>query len=291
MRKQIIPLIVGLLVGIIALKLGHSYLTDLKKAAASHTTSSVKVLAATRDLPVSTLMTEDHFKWVPVAASLVPAGACTDPKQVIGKALKVPVVTQMVLLENMLCDKGGFGGVIPKGYLAVSVKVDEYTGVAGFIQPGDHVAVVGTFRVNTDRNKEETLSKIILQNVEVRAVGQQFRENTGVEAKVVRSVTLLVKPEEAERLQLATSLGKIFLAMEAPFDTASKSSHGVTLSTILNEHDNKWIRPDFYANKFFTALFEKARQGEPLRDGQTLTKATSARGEPYVVELIYPDKF
>ncbi len=289
MRKQaIIPLAVGLVVGLIALKLGYDHLCRLEQAN-SRTGPTEKILVATRDIPVAVNLTVQDVKLVDMPKQFVPEGVLVDPKKVIGKSLKVSTAKRMPILASMVHTGKGFGGVIPEGYRAVSVKVDEYSGVAGFLQPGAFVDVVGTFKLRQDDTGiTHTISKIVLQGVEVRAVGQKFREDVGgKEVDLVRSVTLLVKPDDVERLQLASSSGKIRLALRAPLDLGHKVTSGVTMATLLRE-DDQFQQGGSTAGSLaggFWDLFSN-KSGNT----QDFAMTSSTEGQPYLVELISPEK-
>lgn len=289
MRKQaIIPLAVGLVVGLIALKLGYDHLCRLEQANA-RTGPTEKVLVATRDIPVAVNLTAQDVKLVDMPKQFVPEGVLVDPKKVIGKSLKVSTAKRMPILASMVHTGKGFGGVIPKGYRAVSVKVDEYSGVAGFLQPGAFVDVVGTFKLRqkgTDTSRRTiSISKIVLQGVEVRAVGQKFREDVGgKEADLVRSVTLLVKPVDVERLQLASSLGKIRLALRAPLDMGRNVTSGVTMATLL-QGDNQFQQDGSTAGSLAGGFWDLFSNKSGKAQDFAMTE-----GQPYLVELISPEK-
>ena len=286
MRKQaIIPLAVGLVVGLIALKLGYDHLSRLEQAN-SRTGPTEKVLVATRDIPVAVNLTAQDVKLVDMPKQFVPEGVLVDPKKVIGKSLKVSTAKRMPILASMVHTGKGFGGVIPKGFRAVSVKVDEYSGVAGFLQPGAFVDVVGTFKLRQKgTGTSRTISKIVLQGVEVRAVGQKFREDVGgKEADLVRSVTLLVKPADVERLQMASSSGKIRLALRAPLDMDRNVTSGVTMATLL-QGDNQFQQggptTDSLAGGFWDLFSNKSGKAQDF---------AMTEGQPYLVELISSEK-
>jgi len=287
-RKQtIIPLAVGLVVGGAALTLSYRYLMKIKNANTATIVSTKAVVIASHDLPMATTLTEKDMTIAKFPPQSVPSGACSDPKQLMGKSLRMSVVRNMPLVDTMIGPVNGFGGVIPDGYLAVAVKVDEYTGVAGFLQPGDRVAVVGTFKIR-EGNKEETVAKIILPNVEVRAIGQQFREEGGeAGANLVRSVTLLVKPEEAERLHLGMTSSKIHLAMRAPMDSKELPTVGVTLTGLLGRQKQPiGSETGSFAKGFLNALELYGKLSPPT----FVPSAKNPSAEPYMVELVHADK-
>jgi len=238
MRKQaIIPLAIGLIVGLAALKLGWDYLAKVQGASKVPTGPVKKVVVAARPLDMGTLLAEKDLTVVDMPEDLVPADTTGDPKDFIGQSIKNAIAARMPVLKNMVGPGTGFRGVISEGYRAVTVKVNEYSGVAGLLKPGDRVDVVGTFSFRRGRGTQ-TVSKIVLQNVEVRAIGQEFHERedgkSSLSGKLSRSVTMLVRPDQVERLQLAASKGKIRLALRGPFDDSSPMTQGITLAGLLS---------------------------------------------------------
>src|SRR5262249_26574769 len=133
-----------------------------------------------------------------------------------------------MITEAMLAPKGtqpGLSSRIPDGYRAVSVKVDEASSVAGFITPGSYVDVSAILNERAN-NRDQTSSRIILQNVKVGAVGQSLNSSgpDGKANQLCRSVTLLVKPEEVPKLQMAASRGMVHLALRNGRDESGDTS-------------------------------------------------------------------
>jgi len=293
MRKQaIIPLAVGLVVGLLAIKFGYDYLSNLKRVTPGDIGPTKTVVVAAKNLALATKITEEDVKLAKMPEQFVPEGVCTDTKQVIGKAVKTSVSARMPILTCMLSNGEGLDGVIPAGYRAVTVKVDEFTGVAGFIKPDDIVDVVGTFKLRRPGSSGyETVSKIVLQNVKVRAVGQQFRAETGGNANLVRSVTLLVKPADVERLQLAASEGKIRLVMRGPLDNGSQVTRGITLAKLLSGQDQlaQDAPTGLGVNDLFGFLAPKNKTDDANRE-PVQPSSTEQADQPYLVEMIHPDR-
>jgi len=245
MRKQaLIPLLIGLGGGLFAMKLGWNYVQQIQAKSSGPAGPTAKIVVAKHDLAMGTVLTEADVALANMPETLVPKDALQDPKKAIGQTLKQTVPAKLPILGESLGADKGFRGVIPSGYRAVAVKVDEYTGVAGLLKPGDRVDVGATFTFrDAETNRQQSLSKVVLENVEVRAVGQQFGDSsnsTGAKIKeqLSRSVTLLVKPSEMERLQLATSNGEIRLALRAPLDDGAGKTQGITMVKLLGGSEN-----------------------------------------------------
>jgi len=291
MRKQaLIPMVIGLLVGLGALKLGYDYLAKAKGGRPA-TGPVTKIVVASRPIPVGTKLTETDLVLVDMPDGLVPDQAVKDVKELVGQTIRVSLAAKLPVLQPMVGPGSGIRGVIPEGYRAVTVKVDEFTGVAGLINPGDRVDVVGTFSIRTSTGNE-TISKTVLQNVEVWSVGQNITTDNMDDAskmKLDRSVTLLVKPDQVEKLQLAASNGKIRLALRAPLDDQSNETKGITLARLLSgspDTAGQTLQPNLL-NSFLSAM--NKRTGSAVDQEQTLAQA-GARIEPYQVELIVGSK-
>jgi pilus assembly protein CpaB len=193
------------------------------------------VVVAAADLQVGTELTVDDLRVIDWPANAVPAGAMSEPKEVIGRGLILAVVQNELILPMKLASKeagSGLSPAIPPGLRAVSVRVNEVIGVAGYVTPGTRVDVVAT--VNPTSQQQDITSKVILTDVQVLAAGTKI-ERTGDQNKPVpvTVVTLLVDPNEAERLTLASSEGKIQLALRNPLDKERPVTLGVRPSLLL----------------------------------------------------------
>ncbi len=193
------------------------------------------VVVAAADLDLGTELTGDDIRLIDWPANAIPKNAISDPNEVIGRGLVLPVIQNEPILPMKLASKGegaGLPPVIPKGLRAMSVRVNEVIGVAGYVLPGTRVDVVAT--VNPTERAAEMTSKVILSNVEVLAAGTKIdRETDRSKPMPVSVVTLLVTPDEAERLTLASIDGKIQLALRNPLDTATPDTRGVRPAMLL----------------------------------------------------------
>ncbi|MEC4681512.1 MAG: Flp pilus assembly protein CpaB [Nitrospirota bacterium] len=179
----------------------------------------VPVVVAKEDLLLGTLLTELELQVVTWPETMKLEGSFSDLEDLVGRGLIMPVVTNEPILESKLAPKGagaGLASMIPEGMRAVTVKVNDVIGVAGFVGPGAHVDVILTGSPTT-RNETDT-SKVILENVQVLAAGQNIEQHANGEPQDVQVVTLLVTPDEAQRLALASQDGRIQLALRNPLD-------------------------------------------------------------------------
>ena len=187
------------------------------------------VVVAAADLDIGAELTREDIRIIDWPANGVPANAFADPKDVIGRGIVLPLIQNEPILPLKLASKDAGAGLppaIPPGLRAVSVRVNEVIGVAGYVLPGTRVDVVAT--VSPSGQTGDMTSKVILTNVQVLAAGTKIdRETDKNKPTPVTVVTLLVNPEEAERLTLSSTEGKIQLALRNPLDTAMPVTHGI----------------------------------------------------------------
>jgi pilus assembly protein CpaB len=217
-----------------ALALGTYNLTQ-KAPARTVSIPTKPVIVAAADLDVGATLTREDVRIIDWPANAVPAGALTDPKDAIGRGLILPVIQNEPLLPNKLASTDAGGGLppaIPPGLRAVSVRVNEVIGVAGYVLPGTRVDVVAT--VSPTGSAQEMTSKVVLTNVQVLAAGTKIERDTERNKPMpVSVVTLLVDPEEAERLTLASTEGKIQLALRNPLDKTMPATRGIQPKALL----------------------------------------------------------
>jgi len=236
------------------------------------------VVVASADLNVGAEITRDDIRIIDWPANALPAGSFNDPKEVIGRGLVLPVIQNEPILPMKLASKDAGAGLppaIPPGLRAVSVRVNEVIGVAGYVLPGTRVDVVATVSP-TDKPTDMT-SKVILTNVQVVAAGTKIdRETDKNKPMPVTVVTLLVSPDESERLTLAASEGKIQLALRNPLDRETPATRGIRPAALLG------------ASAVTTAV---ARARLTQNQNQTAKPVPVAAGpEPVTVEIIRGDK-
>src|SRR5438034_9913121 len=187
------------------------------------------VVVAAADLEIGVELRRDDIRVIQWPANAMPTTVISDPNEAIGRGLVLPVIQNEPILPNKLASKEAGAGLppaIPPGLRAVSVRVNEVIGVAGYVLPGTRVDVVATVSP-TDR-KTDTTSKVILTNVQVLAAGTKIeRDNRDGKPIQVNVVTMLVNPEESERLTLAAGEGKIQLALRNPLDKGVTETPGV----------------------------------------------------------------
>ena len=212
----------------------YNYVQKLPARTVSIPTRPV-VVAAT-DLDIGAELRREDLRIIEWPANAVPANAIGDPKDVIGRGIVLPVIQNEPILPNKLASSetgSGLPPAIPPGLRAVSVRVNEVIGVAGYVLPGTHVDVVAT--VSPTGSGSDMTSKVVLTNVQVLAAGTKIERDGSDKNKPVpvSVVTLLVNPEEAERLTLASTEGKIQLALRNPLDKTMPLTQGIKPAALL----------------------------------------------------------
>lgn len=211
----------------------YRYIQQVPSRAEGMATRPVIVAAVNLDLGAE-LRPED-VRIVEWPATAVPSTAFASADEVVGRGLILPVVANEPILSNKLAARGAGAGlppVIPAGMRALSVRVNDVVGVAGYVLPGTHVDVVAT--VNPTQQHPDVTSKVILTNVLVLAAGTKIERDTDEGKPIsVSVVTLLVDPSEAERLTLASTEGKIQLALRNPLDKAAPPTPGIRPAALM----------------------------------------------------------
>ena len=198
---------------------------------------SYYVAIATKALPVGTMLGPSDVKLVAWPASSPVAGGYTKVEEVMNRGLIAPVVENEPLTATKLAPIEAGAGLAPTiatGMRAISVKVNEVIGVAGFVVPGTRVDVVVTIG-----RQEDSISRVIVSNVQVLTAGTKYDQDQAKDGKPVPSsvVTLLVTPPDAERIALAATEGSIMLAMRNPLDATTTETKGTRLASLMGAPD------------------------------------------------------
>jgi pilus assembly protein CpaB len=234
-----ITIVAAIFFGFIAAYGIYNFLREQKQAAEAAKQATQNVVVAGKDIPPGTTFTDKSIKEGLVKSiqwpkASVPAGSFATPQQVLGKVVKVKVVAGEPLLESRMAGEGaGLTVRLTPGNRAVAVRVDEVIGVSGFIMPDDRVDVIVTTLPPGKSSKDDKISKIVLQNKRVLSVAQNLEQKEG-KAQVVRSITLEVTPEEAEKLTLSSQEGQIILALRAPGDEDVAKTAGSNKRDLLS---------------------------------------------------------
>lgn len=213
--------------------LAAGYLQPAPASAARTEAPGDRVAVAARDLPAGAVLTGADVRLVKWPADALPAGYARTAAEVVGRGLVTPLRANEPVMDGKLAPKEGGGGLpilIPAGMRAVSVRVDEVIGVAGFVTPGTRVDVLATLPASGERVAG---TRLVLQNVRVLAAGQSIATDAQGKPQTAAVITLLVVPGQAEVLTLASAEGRIQLALRNTMDAAEVSTGGVQSTGLL----------------------------------------------------------
>jgi pilus assembly protein CpaB len=235
-RTIIVLLIAVLMAGVAAFGV---YLAVESRPVREVEVARVQAVVATHPIAVGTLVTKDDVKLVAwPAASQVP-GSFTEVDKAVNRGVIVAISENEPLTEGKLAPIGAGAGLPPtitEGMRAISVKVNEVVGVAGFVIPGTRVDVLVTVRTPDKTNSSE--SRTVLSNVQVLTAGTRYdQERATKDGKPIPTtvVTLLLTPDDAEKLTLASEEGRIMLALRNPLDKEPTKTKGARMSALLGE--------------------------------------------------------
>lgn len=266
-----------LLIGILALGVGAlvSYMvyTTLRRTVATVKQANTQVVVAALDLQVGAKLEDKDLQEIRLPGANLPQGYFQNKADVLGRGVVVPIAKgEFILPSKLAAENAGAGlpSLIPPGMRAVSVRVNEVVAVAGFVIPGTRVDVLLT---GNPRGTDEPLTTTVLENVEVLAAGQKLQRSAQGEPQSVPVITLLVSPEDAQKLTMASSEGHIQLALRNPLDTSEENL------AVLRD----------------SSLYRVGQAPDP-RPTRTRVRRAAAAPKPapqpsmYVVEMIKGDK-
>jgi len=197
-----------------------------------------RIAVAAADISLGQRLTPEMFKLAEWPADSVPKGAFSDPQKLGGRVLKSNLQMGEPVSEAKLAPSGTLGGLsalITEGKRAITVRVNDVIGVAGFALPGNYVDIIVSMQKDAAPGStmhEQSISKIVLERILVLAVAQEVNRDE-TKPKVVNAVTLEVTPEQAEKLDLARSVGSLSLALRNQVDPQSAATLGATKLTLL----------------------------------------------------------
>jgi pilus assembly protein CpaB len=236
------------------------------------------VAVATVDLNWGTVVVKEMVKMEPYLKSSLPAGVYTDMAAVVGRVVVSSIRANEPFLESRVAPQtmktGGVAAVISSKKRAVAVRVDNVIGVAGFIYPGNRVDVL----VTLSRGKsEQPITKMVLENILVLATGSEVQRARGKEEKAapVDVITLEVTPEEAEKLALSSTEGKLQLALRSLTDTEEVLTQGSSIPTLLTS---------------YSGAGPAAKPAGKSSKGPSVARPAQPAPKVFVVELIHGGK-
>ena len=233
-KRLIIALLAAVTFGLIAAVSVKQYL--LSAQTFSQTNS---VVVAKVEIPMGSRINTEQLMVAQFPTNVTPQGFISKvDDNLVGRVVTSTIAPRDPITEAKLAPIGAAGGlssVIPEGYRAMTVKVDDVVGISGFIMPGTLVDVVVVITPPRASGGDEKISKIVLQNIKVLANGQNIdKPKNDREVERVKAVTLQVTPEQAEKLALAGSEGRLQLVMRNSVDQADEQTKGANKQTLLS---------------------------------------------------------
>ena len=220
------------------------YRLTLSHSTAQAAPTATKALVASRNLELGSIIKDSDVKDVPWPGAL-PANAVLKREDIIGRGVTTTIYNDEPIMENRLAPKGAGGGLaamIPSGMRAVAVRVNDVVGVAGFVVPGMRVDVLISGNP-PNNNSQGSQTRTLLQNIEVLSAGQDIKKDNEGKPMGVGVVNLLVTPEQAEMLSLASYQTTIQLVLRNPLDTQTAKTPGTAVTELFALNGPK-KRPD-----------------------------------------------
>ncbi len=227
-KRALVMLGLSLLAGAAAVVLAARWLAE--QGTGEHAT----VVVATSDLDLGQAITPQMLQAIAWPSGTQPVGSFNDPTLLEGRVVRTSIYKGEPVLEPKLAPEGtkaGLDSVIKSRHRAITVKVNEVVGVAGFLAPGSFVDLL----VNINDNNESTISRVVLERIMVLAVAQEARRPDDTKARVVNAVTLEVTPDQAEKIDLARNVGTLSLMLRNQVDTEDSTTAGITRKDLFGD--------------------------------------------------------
>ncbi|MGF6757038.1 Flp pilus assembly protein CpaB [Paraburkholderia sp. GAS334] len=227
--RAVFMLLIATAAGLAAVVFGSRWMVSQASNATTH------VVVAASDINLAQRVTPDMLKVVDWPSNAMPPGSFADPQKLDGRVLKESALKGEPILESKLSPAGTLGGlsaVINEGKRAITVRVNDVIGVAGFALPGNYVDIIVNTQKDAGVSRDQNISKIVLEKILVLAVAQEVgRDET--KPKVVDAVTLEVTPGQAETIDLARSIGTLSLVLRNQVDPQALPTAGATRASLL----------------------------------------------------------
>jgi pilus assembly protein CpaB len=232
---------IAILLALVATVLVINWLQQKSQTEAAVPLETQEVAVAKVDLSWGTELSQEMIETKPFLKTSLPAGYFSDISSLVGRVLVSSVMATEPILESRLAPvtakAGGVAAIVSPDKRAIAIKADKVIGVSGFIHPGNRVDVLVTIDKEAGRSFNKTVTKTILENILVLASGQEMvRKGKKEESSPVDVITLEVTLEEAEKLALAATEGKILLVLRNFNDTKDVLTKGTTIPALLRSY-------------------------------------------------------
>jgi pilus assembly protein CpaB len=216
------------------------------RIAAAKPQATTRIVAAVADLKIGAILAAPDLTTIQIQGT-APKGAILDAKDAIGRGVIQPIYAGEPLLDNRLAPKGSGGGLaatIRDGMRAIAVRVDQVVGVAGFVLPGMRVDVlISGVPPAASGGQQDTQVRTVLQNIEVLSAGTDIQKDAEGKPQQVQVVNLLVTPEQAQVLALASNETRIQLVLRNPLDTKVQPVQGTAMTNLFLDQNAPATKP------------------------------------------------
>ena len=227
--KAVVMLVLSVIIGLGATIVAAGWISQQAQVA------STKVVVAAGDIQLGSRLTPQMLKTVDWPSGSIPPGAIAKADALEDRVVKTSILRGEPILDAKLAPvgtKGGLSAVIPEGKRAMTVRVNDVIGVAGFALPGNYVDIVVNTQLDGKGGGDRQISKIVLENILVLAVAQEANRDE-TKPRVVNAVTLELTPEQAEKLDLARSVGTLSLVLRNQIDKDGVETRGIMKPQLL----------------------------------------------------------
>lgn len=227
--KAVVMLVLAVVIGLGATIVAAGWISQQGQMA------STRVVVAAGDIQLGSRLTSQMLKTVDWPSGSIPPGAIAKSEMLEDRVVRTSVLRGEPILEAKLAPvgtKGGLSAVIPEGKRAMTVRVNDVIGVAGFALPGNYVDIVINTQLDGSGGASRQISKIVLENILVLAVAQEANRDE-TKPRVVNAVTLELTPEQAEKLDLARSVGSLSLVLRNQIDKDGVETRGIMKPQLL----------------------------------------------------------
>lgn len=246
--------------------------------------STIKVVVASRDLELGSILQEGMLEVIDWPGASTIKEPIADPKKIYQRVTNTTVLRGEPILASKLApegEKGGLSALLQDGSRAVTVKVNEIVGVAGFALPGNYVDVM----VHVADKQEQSISKIVLERILVLALAQNASTNE-LKPRVVNAVTLKVTPEQAEQIDFARNTGSLSLVLRSQVDKGHVETRGVRMMDLFKPVETKLVRnenKDLYVS---IPVCSKVKKSQKKINSQALSVSEKSLKNPELIQQV-----
>jgi pilus assembly protein CpaB len=242
--------------------------------------ATTKVAVASVDISVGARVTPEMVKLVDWPSGSMPKGGFNDAKALDSRVTRTTIQSGEPILESRLAppgSKGGLSAVVAEGKRAMTVRVNDVVGVAGFALPGNYVDIlVSTQEESKNGGNNSNISKLVLERILVLAIAQEASQND-TKPKVVNAVTLEVTPEQAEKLDLARSVGQLSLVLRNQVDSMPTKTGGATKHSLLYVPAAPEVKPTLTKVKVVKVKKPESEKPAPREENCQLVMTRTGR--------------